>query len=312
MRSRNILLILIVLFTNISTYSQGNIAQINAISASPYIPQYVEWGGEKILLDRYDMRERFDREMVSFCYGHTNTLMIIKRANRYFPILKPIIEEMGLPADFIYLAAIESSLNPRAQSPARAVGLWQIMPTTAKEYGLEVNDNVDERYNIIKSTRAACKYLKKAYEKYGSWITAAASYNAGQNRISTELTRQLQNHAVDLWLNDETSRYMFRLMAIKMIMENPVYYGFAIRSSQLYPPMRFKEIEVNNTISDLSQFAIENGISFSQLKDFNLWLRSRKLPIQEGSSYIILIPYIEDLFYTTNSQEVYDRRWVID
>ena len=312
MKSRNILLILIVLFTNINIYSQGNIAQINTISASPYIPQYVEWGGEKIILDRYDMRERFDREMVSFCYGHTNTLMIIKRANRYFPILKPIIEEMGLPADFIYLAAIESSLNPRAQSPAKAVGLWQIMPATAKEYGLEVNDNVDERYNIIKSTRAACKYLKKAYEKYGSWITAAASYNAGQNRISTELTRQLQNHAVDLWLNDETSRYMFRLMAIKMIMENPVYYGFAIRSSQLYPPMRFKEVEVNNTISDLSQFAIDNGISFSQLKDFNLWLRSRKLPIQEGSSYIILIPYIEDLFYTTNSQEVYDRRWVID
>ena len=310
--SRYILLLLITLISTINIYSQNSIAQINAISASPYIPQYVEWGGEKIMLDRYDMRERFDREMVSFCYGHTNTLMIIKRANRYFPILKPIIEEMGLPTDFIYLAAIESSLNPRAQSPAKAVGLWQIMPTTAKEYGLEVNDNVDERYNVIKSTRAACKYLKKAYEKYGSWITAAASYNAGQNRISTEMTRQLQNHAIDLWLNDETSRYMFRLMAIKMIMENPVYYGFAVRSSQLYSQIRFKELEVTNTISDLSQFAMDNGISFSQLKDFNLWLRSRKLPIQEGSSYIILIPYIEDLFYTTNSQEVYDRRWVID
>ena len=310
--NRYILFVLIGLITSINAYSQNSIAQINTISASPYIPQYVEWGGEKIMLDRYDMRERFDREMVSFCYGHTNTLMIIKRANRYFPILKPIIEEMGLPTDFIYLAAIESSLNPRAQSPAKAVGLWQIMPTTAKEYGLEVNDNVDERYNVIKSTRAACKYLKKAYEKYGSWITAAASYNAGQNRISTEMTRQLQNHAIDLWLNDETSRYMFRLMAIKMIMENPVYYGFAVRSSQLYSQIRFKELEVTNTISDLSQFAMDNGISFSQLKDFNLWLRSRKLPIQEGSSYIILIPYIEDLFYTTNSQEVYDRRWVID
>ena len=310
--NRYILFVLIGLITSINAYSQNSIAQINTISASPYIPQYVEWAGEKIMLDRYDMRERFDREMVSFCYGHTNTLMIIKRANRYFPILKPIIEEMGLPTDFIYLAAIESSLNPRAQSPAKAVGLWQIMPTTAKEYGLEVNDNVDERYNVIKSTRAACKYLKKAYEKYGSWITAAASYNAGQNRISTEMTRQLQNHAIDLWLNDETSRYMFRLMAIKMIMENPVYYGFAVRSSQLYSQIRFKELEVTNTISDLSQFAMDNGISFSQLKDFNLWLRSRKLPIQEGSSYILLIPYIEDLFYTTNSQEVYDRRWVID
>ncbi|MBR5532476.1 MAG: lytic transglycosylase domain-containing protein [Bacteroidales bacterium] len=312
MKSRYILFVSFVILFAFDSYSQKNIAQINTISASPYIPQYVEWGGEKIMLDRYDMRERFDREMISFCYGHINTLMIIKRANRYFPIIKPIIEEMGLPADFIYLAAIESSLNPRAQSPAKAVGLWQIMPATAKEYGLEVNDNVDERYNIIKSTRAACEYLKKAYEKYGSWITAAASYNAGQNRISTEMTRQLQNHAFDLWLNVETSRYMFRLMAIKMIMENPVYYGFAIRSSQLYPSIRFKEIEVTNTISDLPRFAIDNGISFSQLKEFNLWLRSQKLPVQEGNSYMILIPYIDDLFYSTNSQEVYDKRWVID
>ncbi|MBO5721427.1 MAG: lytic transglycosylase domain-containing protein [Bacteroidales bacterium] len=312
MKSRYILFVSFVILFAFDSYSQKNIAQINTISASPYIPQYVEWGGEKIMLDRYDMRERFDREMISFCYGHINTLMIIKRANRYFPIIKPIIEEMGLPADFIYLAAIESSLNPRAQSPAKAVGLWQIMPATAKEYGLEVNDNVDERYNIIKSTRAACEYLKKAYEKYGSWITAAASYNAGHNRISTEMTRQLQNHAFDLWLNIETSRYMFRLMAIKMIMENPVYYGFAIRSSQLYPSIRFKEIEVTNTISDLPRFAIDNGISFSQLKEFNLWLRSQKLPVQEGNSYMILIPYIDDLFYSTNSQEVYDKRWVID
>ena len=162
MKIRYILLLLSIFITSIKSYSQNGIAHINTVSASPYIPQYMEWGGEKIVLDRYDIRERFDREMISFCYGHTNTLLIIKRANRYFPIIKPIIEEMGLPADFVYLAAIESSLNPRAQSPAKAVGLWQIMPTTAKEYGLEVNDNIDERYNIVKSTRAACKYLKKA------------------------------------------------------------------------------------------------------------------------------------------------------
>ncbi|MBQ8046148.1 MAG: lytic transglycosylase domain-containing protein, partial [Bacteroidales bacterium] len=209
-------------------------------------------------------------------------------------------------------AVIESSLNPRAQSPAKAVGLWQIMPSTVKEYGLEVNDNVDERYNIVKSTRVTCEYLKKAYDKYGSWLTAAASYNAGQSRISNELKRQLQNHAFDLWLNDETSRYMFRLMAIKMIMENPVSYGFAIRTSQLYPPMRCKEIEVNNSISDLSHFAKDNNISYSQLKDFNMWLRSNKLPVQEGKSYTILIPYIEDLYYSTNLKEVFDKRWVID
>lgn len=312
MKSKYIILLLLILFVNMNSYSQNDIARISTVSASPYIPQYMEWGGEKIVLDRYDIRERFDREMISFCYGHTNTLLVIKRANRYFPIIKPIIEEMGLPADFVYLAVIESSLNPRAQSPAKAVGLWQIMPSTAKEYGLEVNDNVDERYNIVKSTRVACEYLKKAYDKYGSWLTAAASYNAGQSRISNELKRQLQNHAFDLWLNDETSRYMFRLMAIKMIMENPVSYGFAIRTSQLYPPMRCKEIEVNNSISDLSHFAKDNNISYSQLKDFNMWLRSNKLPVQEGKSYTILIPYIEDLYYSTNLKEVFDKRWVID
>ena len=312
MKNKSLILLIIALMLGINAYSQNTFAQINTVSASPYIPQSVEWGGEKIELDRYDMRERFDREMISFCYGHTNTLLVIKRANRFFPILKPILEEMGVPEDFLYLAVIESSLNPKAQSPAKAAGLWQIMPTTAKEFGLEVNADVDERYNIVKSTRAACKYLKKAYEKYGSWLTAAASYNAGQNRITTEMASQLQNHAFDLWLNEETSRYMFRLMAIKMIMESPVHYGFAIRTSQLYSPIRFKEIEVKSSINDLSQFALEYGISYSQLKDFNLWLRSRKLPVKEGNSYMILIPFIEDLFYTTNAQGVYDKRWVID
>lgn len=312
MMNRYIFSLFILLVAASQLNSQNLFENSNVISSSPYIPQYIEWGGERIELDRYDMRERIDREMISFCYGHTNTMLVIKRANRYFPIIKPIIEEMGLPADFVYLAVIESSLNPKAQSPAKAVGLWQIMATTAREYGLEVNDYVDERYNIVKSTRAACKYLKNAYQKYGSWITAAASYNAGQKRISDELSRQLQNHAVDLWLNDETSRYMFRLMAIKMIMESPVYYGFAIRSSQLYSQIRFKEIEVSETISDLSKFAMDNGISYSQLKDFNLWMRSRKLPISQGNSYIVLIPFIEDLFYTSNNQQVFDKRWVID
>lgn len=312
MKSRYILLLLLAFIASEKLYSQKGIAQINTVAASPHIPQYIEWGGEKIELDRYDIRERFDREMISFCYGHTNTLLAIKRANRYFPIIKPIIEEMGIPSDFVYLAVIESYLNPRAQSPAKAVGIWQIMPATAKEYGLEVNDNVDERYDIVKSTRVACRYLKEAYNKYGSWLTAASSYNAGQNRISRELKYQLQNHAFDLWLNEETSRYVFRLMAIKMIMEDPVAYGFAIRASQLYPPMRYREIEVNNTIQDLFLFAKENNISYSQLKDFNLWLRSNKLPIHDDKSYMILIPYIDDLYYSTNEKEVFDRRWVID
>ncbi|MEG1999608.1 MAG: transglycosylase SLT domain-containing protein, partial [Bacteroidales bacterium] len=254
---------------------------ISAFSVTPDVPDTYKWGGETVTLDRFDMRERFDRELTGFCFNHTNTLLVIKRANRYFPILKPILEEMGLPTDFIYLAVIESFLNPRAVSSAKAAGMWQIMPSTAAGLALEINDYVDERYNIIKSTRAACKYLKSAYAKYGSWITAAASYNAGQGRISSELDKQLQSHAFDLWLNDETSRYIFRLMAIKSIMENPVLYGFVLRKEQLYPQIRFKEFEVTESIDDLSYFANKQGISYSQLKEFNPWLRARKLPVND-------------------------------
>lgn len=287
-------------------------SEVSAFSAVPEVPATCDWAGETVVLDRFDLRERFDRELTGFCFNHTNTLLVIKRANRYFPIIKPILEEMGVPGDFVYLAVIESFLNPRAVSPAKAAGLWQIVPSTGKSYGLEISDYVDERYNIIKATRAACKYLKSAYNRYGSWITAAASYNAGQGRISSELDRQIQEHALDLWLNDETSRYMFRMMAIKAVMEDPLKYGFVIRREQLYPQIRFKEVEVTEDIPDLSAFANGQGITYSQLKEFNSWLRARKLPVKEGSSYMLLIPYVEDLFYSSNRQPVYYDKWTID
>lgn len=287
-------------------------SEVSAFSAVPEVPATCDWAGETVVLDRFDLRERFDRELTGFCFNHTNTLLVIKRANRYFPIIKPILDEMGVPGDFVYLAVIESFLNPRAVSPAKAAGLWQIVPSTGKSYGLEISDYVDERYNIIKATRAACKYLKSAYNRYGSWITAAASYNAGQGRISSELDKQIQEHALDLWLNDETSRYMFRMMAIKAVMENPLKYGFVIRREQLYPQIRFKEVEVTEDIPDLSAFANGQGITYSQLKEFNSWLRARKLPVKEGSSYMLLIPYVEDLFYSSNRQPVYYDKWTID
>lgn len=287
-------------------------SEVSAFSAVPEVPATCDWAGETVVLDRFDLRERFDRELTGFCFNHTNTLLVIKRANRYFPIIKPILDEMGVPGDFVYLAVIESFLNPRAVSPAKAAGLWQIVPSTGKSYGLEISDYVDERYNIIKATRAACKYLKSAYNRYGSWITAAASYNAGQGRISSELDKQIQEHALDLWLNDETSRYMFRMMAIKAVMEDPLKYGFVIRREQLYPQIRFKEVEVTEDIPDLSAFANGQGITYSQLKEFNSWLRARKLPVKEGSSYMLLIPYVEDLFYSSNRQPVYYDKWTID
>ncbi len=197
---------------------------------SPEIPASVKFAGKEISLDPIDMWERLDRELTAMSYTHGNTLLAIKRANRYFPVIAPILKEQGVPSDIIYLAAIESTLNPHAVSVAKAAGMWQFMPSTAKEYGLEVNDEADQRYDVEKSTRAACKYLKDAYKKYGNWESVAASYNGGMGRVSKELAAQNATSAYDLWLADETMRYIFRLLAMKMIMENPQKYGLDRKS----------------------------------------------------------------------------------
>ena len=176
----------------------------------PTVPEQAVFDGDTIDLRRYDRRERMDRELMSFIYMHSSTMQMIKRANRYFPVIEPLLKANGIPDDFKYLMVIESNLNPIARSPAGAAGLWQFMPVTAREFGLEVNDNVDERYHIEKATAAACRYFKQAYAKYGDWMAVSASYNAGQGRISSQLDKQLADHAMDLWLAEETSRYMFR------------------------------------------------------------------------------------------------------
>lgn len=268
--------------------------------------------GESVDLRRFDMYERFDRELTSFCYTHNLTLLIIKRANRYFPIIEPILEDEGVPTDFIYLAAIESSLNPRAVSPANASGFWQMLSSTGKEYGLEVNANVDERFNIEKSTRAACKYLKKAYQKYGSWMAVAASYNAGQSRISTELVKQQADDVFDLWLTEETLRYPFRMMALKEIMSNPYKYGFVLKSNQLYKPIKTKSVTINEEIEDLAAYAKSQNITYSQLKEFNSWLRDRYLQNKTNRTYILQIPIEKEMYYDGKSVEVYDKNWVVE
>lgn len=268
--------------------------------------------GEEIDLRRYDMRERYDRELTSFCYTHNLTLSLIKRANRYFRVVEPILKEEGVPDDFIYLMAIESSLDPRAVSPAKAAGFWQLMPATGKQLGLEVSDYVDERYDIEKSTRAACRYLKEAYNKYGSWMAVAASYNAGQGRISRELERQQADNVFDLWLVDETTRYPFRMMALKEIMKRPYKYGFVLKSNQLYKPIRTTAVKVNKEIPDLAAFAKEQGITYRILKDFNPWLRDRVLPNKTGKEYVFKIPVKEDLYYNDDKIDVYQKNWVVD
>ena len=278
----------------------------------PEVPEKAIFAGEEIDLRSYDRRERMDRELLAFTYMHSNTLQTLKRANRFFPQIEPILKEEGIPDDFKYLMAIESSLNTLARSPAGAAGLWQIMPQTARELGLEVNDYVDERYDIEKSTRAACKYLKQAYAKYGNWMLVSASYNAGQGRISSLLKKQNVEHGMDLYLVEETSRYMFRLLAIKELFKNPAHFGFALRSEHLYPIIPYTTETVTKPIVDLATYAQSKGITYARLRDANPWLRGYTLPNKTGKRYIIRIPTTEGIRYEPNKTKAHSKDWVVD
>lgn len=280
--------------------------------APPSVPAQVTFDGKTIDLRRYDRRERMDREMMAFTYMHSTTMLLIKRANRYFPIVEPILKANGIPDDFKYLMVIESNLNHIARSPAGAAGLWQFMPGTGREFGLEVNENVDERYHIEKATVAACKYFKQAYDKYGDWMAVAAAYNAGQARISSQLEKQLASHAMDLWLVEETSRYMFRLLAAKEIFSNPQRYGFLLKREHLYPPIPYKEVTVTTPLNDLNDYARRQGITYAQLRDANPWLRETSLKNKSGKTYVLHIPMREGMYYEPQKTVAYDKRWVID
>jgi len=285
---------------------------MQSFSATPRFENNIEVFGQKINLSRYDLHERYERELTNMCYTHNSTILTIKRANRYFPIICPILKEEGVPEDLIYLACIESALNPRALSPAGAAGIWQFISSTGKEYGLEINGEVDERYNLVKETRAACKFFKKAYEKYGDWNTVAASYNGGQGGISKKLADQNQKTALDLLLVEETSRYMFRIMAMKEILRDPYNYGFVLYSDQLYKPIKTKEVTVSGSIDNITAFAEKQGTTYFQLKEFNPWLRDNKLTNKTGKTYTILIPEKEDMYYDNGNFDIYNNDWVVD
>ncbi|KAA6301838.1 MAG: Membrane-bound lytic murein transglycosylase D [Candidatus Ordinivivax streblomastigis] len=265
---------------------------VSAAVVSLPVPLKIEFCGDTISLRRLDMRERFDREINAMTYWHSTTMLYMKRANRYFPIIEPILKKNGVPDDFKYLAVIESGLENRVVSPASAAGLWQMLEGTAKEMGLEVRSDVDERYNVEKATEAACRYLKTANSRFGNWATAAASYNCGMARISNELQFQQVKSAFDLWLPEETSRYVFRIMAMKTIMTNPKKYGFVLKKEDLYPPVKLDYVEVVNEIPDLAAFAREHGILYRQLKEQNLWLSGKQLTLPKGEkrTYRIAIP----------------------
>jgi len=286
----------------------------NVQSAQPVssltIPQRVEFADQTISLERYDMRERFDREQLIIAYGHSTSILHIKRANRFFPIIEPILKQNGIPVDFKYLAVIESSLDPRAISPTQAAGLWQLMPKTAQQFGLEVNEEVDERYHIEKATLAACKYLKSAYNKYKNWATVAASYNGGMGRISEELEKQQIETSFDLLLTSETSRYVFRLLAMKQFMENPQKFGFQLQREDFYPTIKTKNVVIKDSVGNWTTWAAKYGISYYQLKDFNIWLRDRKLTNLNAKEYVIQVPDKNDFKFDISKIQIYNQLWV--
>ena len=275
------------------------------------IPQSIMFCGETIDLTRFYRRERIDRELLAFTYMHSTSIQMIKRANRYFPIVESILQENGIPDDFKYLMSIESNNNPLARSGAGAAGLWQFMPGTGREFGLEVGHSVDERYHVEKSTRAACKYLKQAYARFGNWVSVAASYNAGQGRISRELERQYEEDALDLQLVEETARYVYRILAAKIMFSNPQKFGFRLRACDLYPIIPYHEIKVEESIDDLPRFAKGRGITYSLLRNMNPWIRSSSLPVHGKNVYYIRIPDKEGMHYNPRIIIPHDPRWVI-
>lgn len=239
--------------------------------------------------DNFDTRERLDRELLVNAYWQSSTLLNIKAAHRYFPIIERILKENGVPDDFKYLAVAESNLR-HVTSPANAKGFWQFRKLAAKEFGLEVNSEVDERYHIEKSTQAACGYLKKLYDRFGSWTNAAAAYNVGPTNFKRMLEAQEENSYYKLNMNSETSRYVFRLIAIKEIMSQPENFGFYIDSSEKYPPLNdYYEVTVDKSIASWGDFARDHNISYRMLKVYNPWLLDNKLTVIKNT-YQIKIP----------------------
>ncbi|HEY9008535.1 lytic transglycosylase domain-containing protein [Ohtaekwangia sp.] len=253
------------------------------------LPKKITFAGEDVPLAIPDVRERLDKELQINCYLHSNTIFLIKRAHRWLPQMEEILRRNGIPDDFKYLPLIESNLL-NVTSYRDAVGYWQILESSGKELGLEITKEVDERFDPLKATEAACKYLKKAYSKFGNWSLVAASYNRGMGGMERALEEQRVQSYYDLYLNDETSRYVFRILAIKEIIENPVKYGFKIDARHLYQEEPLRYVEVSETVQDLVTFSLEQGINYKLLKRHNPWLREDKLTVKKGKRYRIAIP----------------------
>ncbi len=284
------------LFCSLCAHAQGNRYNNEETSkvdlprvTAPIVPNSYTLFGEKVPLTEFDIRERFDKELIVNTFMQGSTTQIIKQMSRWFPIIEARLKANGIPEDFKYLAVAESALTP-AVSRVGASGFWQFMKATGPSYGLEVNDNVDERYHVLKSTDAACKYLKDAYAKFNNWTAAAASYNCGMGGYNGAATNQGTYSFYNLYLPEETMRYIFRIMALKYILENPTRSGYNITADQTYKPYKVKVVPVTNSINSLVQFALENGTTYKMVKLLNPWLRDKTLKNTSGKLYEILLP----------------------
>ncbi len=287
----NVVLVLLFLTSTIPDDKDKN-EKSEVRYESVYMPKKVSFAGESMPLHLYYVKEALERELLSNAYFHSQTIRFIKMAPRFFPIIEPILKEQGIPDDFKYLALAESNFDPRAISPAKAVGLWQLLQGTAKDYGLEINDEVDERYHIEKATKVACEYIRDAHEKFGNWTMVAAAYNRGMNGVQREMDRQQEEDYYDLLITTETARYVYRIVALKLILENPEKYHFYIPDEEKYKVIPSKEVEIKGSVDNFAEYAEKQGVSYKLFKDFNPWLRENTLTYSGKKRYWVKIPKI--------------------
>ena len=280
-------LFVLALFSQCTTVNSTSPIQTNT-QIIPTYPQSISFSGEAVHLDKHYVLERLDRELLVNNFWHSNSILVLKRAAKYFPIIEPILQEKGIPDDFTYLAVIESGLT-HVVSPAGAEGFWQFMPQTARDYGLEVNGDIDERLHLIKATESAAAYLIDAYAEFGNWTLAAAAYNAGVQRIKTSMEKQQTNSYYDLFLNEETSRYMYRILATKLIFESPESYGFLIPKAQTYPFPKTKLVKVSTSPIDWVAFAQSQNMSYADLREMNPWIKGYQLSNRNNKEYEIRV-----------------------
>ena len=257
---------------------------------APVLPAKMDFCGENVPLERWDVKEKLDRELLVNSYLHGSQLYVLKLAGRYFPALEERLKANEVPDDFKYVCIAESSLQQNALSPVGAASFWQFMKETGPAYGLEINEEVDERFNVVKATDAACKYFKIAYAKFGTWTGAAASYNCGQAGFQNQVDFQEAKNYYDLIFPDETNRYLYRILALKHILSHPKSFGLFLDQGEEYQPLKSKTIEVDKTIDNLNDFAKSQNTTYKMLKIYNPWLRAHKLTVKNGKKYTIALP----------------------